>query len=81
MADSQYIMVRMDRVTHKRLCAVRDSLMVAHEQGKIALEVDSRDRVSLDQVVNILIDARADHKKRVKRARTRKQGSDSSKGG
>ena len=75
MEESRYIMVRLDRTTHKRLCAVRDSLMIAHEQGKLGLEVDNRDRVSLDQIINILIDARVDHARRRKASAKRRRGS------
>lgn len=63
-----WIMVRLRRSTRARLEEVRDSLLRAHEQGKIGLEMDTRDRVSLDQVIDILIDQRKRHATRRKRA-------------
>lgn len=63
-----WIMVRLRRLTRARLEAVRDSLLRAHEQGKIGLEMDTRSRVSLDQVIEILIDQREGHAARRKRA-------------
>ena len=73
MADDRYIMVRLDRTTHARLCAVRDSMMVGVDEGKVEFEVDSRDRVSLDQVICRLMDKREGQKKRNAAYRARKR--------
>lgn len=72
----EYVMVRITRHTRARLEQVRLSLWVAHEQGKLALDLDPRSRVSLDQVLEILCDERAAHAKRrtkAKRARAERR--------
>lgn len=69
---TDWIMVRLSRITHARLCKVRDSLLLAHEQGKIGLDFDPRERVSLDQVVDLLIQQRESHAARRKKAAKRK---------
>lgn len=61
---TDWIMVRVDKQTHKLLCAIRESMLRAVENGQVALEVDSRDRVSLDQVVRRLVEARLRHAER-----------------
>lgn len=65
---TDWIMARLRTVTHARLKAVTDSLLRAHEQGKIALDFDAQGRVSLDQVINILVDQRQQHAARRKMA-------------
>jgi len=73
MPASRWIMIRVDRTTHARLEKARASMLEAAEQGKIALELDNRDRFSLDQVICRLLDRRTVHaKRRVKAAKKKR---------
>lgn len=71
--DDAWVMVRIGRVTHARLCEVRESLLRAYEQGKIALDLDQRSRVSLSQVVELLIQQRMEHATRRKKAAAKRR--------
>jgi hypothetical protein len=68
-----WIMVRLTRETHAALREVRESMRTADEAGLIQLETDDRDRVSLDQVIQRLIDFRKRHAERRRRAAARRQ--------
>jgi hypothetical protein len=72
MPESRWVMVRVDRTTHARLEKARASMLAAHEQGKIALELDSRDRLSLDQVIVYLLGHKKRHAKRRAKAAAKK---------
>jgi hypothetical protein len=66
---TDWIMVRVSKATHARLLAVRESLFRAEENGQVSLDRDPRDRVSIDQIINRLIDARSAHAARRNKTR------------
>lgn len=67
-----WIQVRVDRRTYALLEKVRDGMLAAHEMGRIALDFDSRGRVSLSQVIAELAYACLRHRERAKTARKRR---------
>lgn len=70
---TDWIMVRISRETHARLEEARLSMLLGHEMGLRSLDSDDRDRVSLNQIIHILLDSRDKHAVRRKRsAATRK---------
>lgn len=72
---TDWIMVRVSRSTHARLDAVRKSMQLAADVGLRELVLDPRDRVSLDQIIGLLIDMREGHaeRRRASAARRRKR--------
>ncbi len=68
---TEWVMVRVSRRTHSRLTAARDSLLRGYGNGLRELAFGDRDRVSLDQVISILLDEREDHSRRSRRSRTK----------
>jgi len=69
---TKWTMVRVSESTRKRLEAMRDSLLSAYEKGQIDLDLDERDRVSLNQVLSILLDREESHRKRSNRSATQR---------
>jgi hypothetical protein len=65
---TEWIMVRIDRRTHAALERVRESMRLGAEIGLRDLETDNRDRVSLDQVIRVLIEMRDNHAERRRRS-------------
>jgi len=70
----EWIMIRVLRATHARLCDARESMRLGADLGLRELDCDSRDRVSLDQIIGLLLDARDRHRERKRRsARARRR--------
>lgn len=70
--SKEWIIVRLQRGTHRQLQAVRESMRVADVAGLIDLEKDNRDRVSLDEVIRKLIAFRERHAARRRRSAAKK---------
>lgn len=70
-----WIMVRLERATHRQLQEVRAQMEHADALGQIDLTRDDRDRVSLDQVIARLIAFRERHAERRRRSAARRRGS------
>lgn len=71
-----WVMVRLKRATEARLREIELSLRRAYEAGQIELELDQQGRVSVNQIVEVLVDRYCGHKERSRRsARGRKQKS------
>jgi hypothetical protein len=70
---TNWIMVRIDRATHVELERVRASMMVGEMMGLTQLDRDSRDRVSLSQVIGRLIAFRDRHAARARRSKERRR--------
>jgi hypothetical protein len=68
MPAKDWIMVRIDRDTHRELCRVREEMETADMMKLITLERDDRDRVSLDQVIRRLVSMRDKHAERRERS-------------
>jgi hypothetical protein len=68
-----WIMVRIGRNTHQHLQRVRQSLRVAEELHLVELEIDTRDRVSLDAVIDWLIGMYDRHAERRRRSAARRR--------
>ena len=68
----EWVMVRVQRTTHRALQEVRASLMRAAESGQVSLDLDHCDRFSLDGVILSLIALRKRHAER--RTRSRRNG-------
>lgn len=66
--EADWIMVRIKRSTRARLEATRQSMLLAADVGLRNVELDNRDRFSLDQVIGILLDMRDRHAERRKRS-------------
>lgn len=66
--EKDWIMVRIKRTTYARIEGARKSLLWAYEMRQKELRFDDRGRVSVDQVLNILLDLRARHASRRARA-------------
>lgn len=69
----EWIMVRVKRSTYQQLERVRNSFRVAETMGWGELEFDSRGRVSLSQVIELLIRHRDLHHARVRRSKARRR--------
>jgi len=72
--NDRWTLVKLSKATRERLEKVRESMLLADAVGLRNLERDNRDRVSLDQVVNLLIDIREKHAARRKRSAERRRG-------
>lgn len=66
--NDRWTLVKVSKATRERLERVRDSMLLADSVGLRNLERDNRDRVSLDQVIELLIDMRDQHARRRKRS-------------
>jgi len=71
--QERWTLVKVSKVTRERLEAVRDSMLLADSVGLRNLERDNRDRVSLDQVISLLIDIRERHAERRKRSAAKRR--------
>lgn len=71
--NERWTLVKISKATRERLERVRDSMLLADCVGQRNLERDNRDRVSLDQVIGLLILMRERHAERRKRATTKKR--------
>lgn len=71
--NDRWTLVKISKATRDRLERVRDSMLLADSVGLRNLERDNRDRVSLDQVVNLLIDLRERHAERRKRSASKRR--------
>jgi len=71
--NDRWTLVKISKATRDRLEKVRDSMLLADSVGLRSLERDNRDRVSLDQVVNLLIDIREKHAARRKRSAAKRR--------
>lgn len=69
-----WILVRLQRDTHRELCEVRVSMEHAELMGRLELSRDDRDRVSLDEVIRQLIRARRKHRERDRKYQQKKVG-------
>jgi hypothetical protein len=65
--------VRVSERTLARLEAARVSMQLAEDAGQRTLKRDDRDRVSLDQVISIMLDARDAHARRRDRSRQKRR--------
>lgn len=70
---TEWMMVRVSRRTHDLLEIVRRSLILSHEQGRIEVRFDDRDRVSLDQVIETLAYERLAHQQRAREQSRRRR--------
>jgi len=74
-----WTLVKMSEETREMLEEVRQSMLRAEEMRLRSLDRDNRDRVSLDQVIRILIELRQRHAERrtaaLERRRARKAAS------
>lgn len=66
---AKWQMVRLSKATHARLTAFRDRLHQDYMAMLVELPDDQAEHVSLDYVVNLLLDAKLDHRQRAKRQR------------
>jgi hypothetical protein len=65
----KYMMVRLNQRTHARLCRMRDELFAAYQEGKVHLPDEYCEHLSLDFVVNRLMDRVLSHRRRAQRSR------------
>jgi len=69
-----WIMVRIERTTHRELERVRQSMLIGERGRKRKLEKDSRGRFSLDQVILDLIRRFDDQRVRDRRSKSKQKG-------
>jgi hypothetical protein len=62
--SQKYNMIRVKAETHARLVAERDRMYAAYQAGQLDLPDDQADHLSLDYVLNRLLDRREDHGRR-----------------
>lgn len=72
--DGKWTLIKVSKATRARLEKVRLSLLMAEDGGQLQLDRDNRDRVSLDQVIGLLIGLRERHAARRKRASDKRRG-------
>lgn len=72
MADD-WVMVRVRKTTAARLRTVEKSLRIAHEQGKIALDFDSQNRVAFDQIIDLLCQRQFEHADRGRKSKRKRR--------
>jgi len=56
MAADEWIMVRLQRTTHHKLSLLREAMELSNKEGKSEYEVNRDDLLSLNAVVEILVD-------------------------
>jgi predicted RNA-binding protein with RPS1 domain len=71
---TDWTLVKLSQETREKLEAVRDSMLVAEEMRMRTLDRDNRDRVSLDQIIRLLIEFREGHARRVRESKARRRG-------
>lgn len=76
-----WVMVRVQRSTLEDLERVRERLLTAYSNGQVEVEMDDRGRVSLDQVIRVLITRDRLKKIRSDRSRARKKAARPKKAG
>lgn len=72
--SKDWIIVRLTRDVHDALCEARESMRTAEKNRKVPLDVDFRDRVSLNETIRQLLAFRDHHRERSQRAAARRKG-------
>jgi hypothetical protein len=65
-------MVRVTEPTHDRLVRLRHALFSAYQEGPIHLPDEQAEHLSLDFILNRLLDAHFNHKRRAQRSKATK---------
>jgi len=71
--ESLWRITRMRPATVSRLRSFEKQLRVSYENGVMSVNPNERGEISIDQLVNVLLDRNESHKERGKRARKGRQ--------